>query len=82
MHMLIPALESEPVFCEEHRSCDNWTVGLGATRASKIVSELMKGRTLSGLQIEAAMLGLIGDPRPRAAFRNIGRVVLDVKIAG
>ena len=66
--MLIPALESEPVFCEEHSSCDNWIEGLGAAKASKMVSDLMKGRGFSGIQIEAAMLGPIGNPGPRAAF--------------
>lgn len=42
----------------------------------------MKGRVLSGLQIEAAMLGIIGDPGPWAAFRDNGRIVSEVKIAG
>lgn len=41
--MLIPALESEPVFCEEHNSCDSCTESLGAVRASKIVRDWMKG---------------------------------------
>lgn len=80
--MLIPAVKSEPVFCEEHSSCDNWTEGLGAAKSSKMVSDLMKGRALSGLQIEAAMLGFVENPGPPTAFRDSGRVVLHTKIAG
>ena len=80
--MLIPAFESEPVFCEEHSSCDNWTEGLGAAKASKMVSNLMKGRALSGLQVEAAMLGFFENPGPPMAFRDNGSVVLDAKIVG
>ena len=54
--MLIPALKPEPVFWDEHSSCDNWTESLGAAKASKMVSKCLKGRALRGLQIEAAML--------------------------
>ena len=80
--MLIPAFESEPVFCEEHSSCDSWTEDLGAAKASKMVSDLMKGRALSGLQIGTAILGFVENPGPPTAFRDSGIVVLDAKIAG
>ena len=81
-YALIPAFESEPVFCEEHSSCDSWTEGLGTAKASKMVSDLRKGRALSGLQIEAAMLGFFENPGPPTVFRDNGSVVLDTKIAG
>ena len=79
--MVIPALEPEPVFCEEHNSCDNWTEGLGAAKASKIASELMKGRALSRLQIEVPIMGFVGDPEVLLALRNNDRRLPDARIA-
>lgn len=79
--MFVPGLESEPVFCEEHNPCDNWTEGLGAAKASKIVSDLMKSRAPSRLQIELAMMGFVEDAETVLALRNNGREPLDARIA-
>ena len=79
--MLIPALEPEPVFCKEHSSCDNWTEGLGAAKASRIVSDLMKGRALNCLQIEVAIMGLIGNPEALLALGDNDRRIPDARIA-
>ncbi len=79
--MLIPALEPDPVFCEEHNSCDNWSEGLGAAKASKIVSDLMKGRALSRLQIEVAIMGFVRDPEVLLALRDNDRRIPDARIA-
>ena len=54
-NMRVPTVESEPVFSEEHSSCESWTVGVGAAKASKIVSDLMKGRAPSRPPIEVTM---------------------------
>lgn len=79
--MFIPALEPEPVFCEEHNPCDNWTEGLGAAKASKIVSDLMKGRALSRRQTDVAIMGLVVELRALLALRDNDRVILDARIA-
>lgn len=57
--MLVPTLESEPVFSEEHSSCESWTVGVGAAKASKIVSDLTKGRAPFRPQIEVTMFEFV-----------------------
>ena len=79
--MFIPALEPEPVFCEEHNSWTNWTDGLGAAKASKMVSDLMKGRALSRLQIDVAIMGLVVELRALLALGYNDRVILDTRIA-
>ena len=69
--MLVPGLESEPVFNEEHSCCESWTVGAGATRASKIVSILVMGRAPDRPQLEVSMMGLVEDP---GALRHLAIV--------
>ena len=56
--MFLPTLEAEPVFSGEHSSCEScWSVGVGARKASKIVSDLVKGRAPSRPQIGVTMMG-------------------------
>ena len=80
--MLIPALESDPVFSEAHSSCESWTVGIGAAKASKIVSNFMKGRLPSRPQIEMAIMGFVEDRGRQLALRDNGRAIIDASIAG
>ena len=47
------------MFCEEQSACDNWIDGLGRAKASKIVSELMKGRAPNRVQIGPVIIGLV-----------------------
>lgn len=66
-----------PVFSEEHSSCESCTVGVGATRASKIVSDLSKGRAPNGPQAEVTMMDLVEDPVALLALGNDSRERLD-----
>ena len=52
----LPTLRPEPVLSEEQNCCDSWTVGVGATRTSKIESDMMKGRVPSPAQLEVTIL--------------------------
>ena len=73
--MLSPTLEQEAVFNEEQSSCESWTVGIGATSASKIVSGLMEGRPRSRPRFEVAMMGSAGDPGELQARCNDSRAI-------
>ncbi|CAF9938528.1 MAG: hypothetical protein ALECFALPRED_007716 [Alectoria fallacina] len=79
--VLIPTLESDPVFNEAHSACESWTVGVGAAKASKIVSNFMEGRPPSRPQIEVAIMGFVEDPGRQLALRDNGRAIIDSSIA-
>lgn len=64
------------MFCEEQSSCDNWTEGLGTAKASKIVSEVMKGRAPNRVQIGAIMIGFVEGAGTLPALDNDGRGTL------
>ena len=64
------------MFCEEQSCCVNWTEGLGSARASKTVSELMKGRAPDRVQIEPVMIGFVEGAGTLPALDNDRRGTL------
>ena len=56
-------------------------MGVGAAKASKIVSDLMNGRAPSRPQIEVSMMKIVDDPGARLGPRDNSRVILDARIA-
>lgn len=80
--MLVPATESEPVFCEEHSCCESWTVGVGATRASKMASDLTEGRAAIRPQLKVTMMGFAGVPEALLELDDNSRVILGPRNAG
>lgn len=56
-------------------------MGVGATRASKIVSDLIKGRAPNGAQVLVSMMGLVEDPVALLALGGNSRERPDASIA-
>ena len=79
--MLVPLLESGAVFSDEHSSCESWTVGVGVPRASKMMSDLTKGRAPSCPQGEVPMTGSVEVLGGLLALGDNSRAMLDARIA-
>lgn len=78
---LVPAIDAVPVFSEEHSCCESCTVGVGATRASKMVSDLIKGGAPNGPQFEGTMIESVEDPVALLALGDNSREMQDTSTA-
>ena len=76
----ILAFDAEPVFREEHNSCESWTVGIGAEKASRIVNDWIKGRAPYRPHCEVIMIGFAEDPGELLALGDDSRKILNTRM--